>query len=605
MRRGGRAAGAAGAAGAIAAFVVGVVALGPAPGASAQAGESIEAYDVDVTIQPDATLAVAEHIRYDFGATEHHGIYRDIPVRFDYDSRYERLTTIDQVHVTATGASSKVKVEAMGRQKRIRIGDPKRTITGVHDYTLTYRVRGAMNAFSEHDELAWNAVGTGWAVPIHDVSVTVSAPGAVGQVACFAGPQGSQLACSAASSDGGPEARFAENLLYPYGGLTAVVSLPKGEVTVPPPILDERWAFDRAFSLTPGTVGATGALSVVVLGLLLWAFRVGRDRRYRGSPVDAAFGNVSGEEERVPLLGREHDPVEFEPPDGIRPGQVGTLIDESADPLDVSATIVDLAVRGYLRIEEVPGHGWRHKADWTFTKLKDAGGLLPYEERLLNGLFKSGDEVKLSSLKLHFAKRLQQVQEALYQDVVRSGWFRTRPDQTRIKWTLLAVLFLVLASAVAVILTAATHAALVGVPLVVGALAMLIFAHYAPRRTAKGYAVYRRVNGFRQFIEQSEKERARFAERANIFSEYLPYAVVFGVTEKWAKAFAGLEDEVAASTGTWYVSPNPFVLASFADSLDGFAVTTSGTIVASASSSSSGGGGFSGGGFGGGGGGSW
>ncbi len=60
-----------------------------------------------------------------------------------------------------------------------------------------------------------------------------------------------------------------------------------------------------------------------------------------------------------------------------------------------------------------------------------------------------------------------------------------------------------------------------------------------PRRTAKGYAVLRHVDGFRRFIDESEKERAQFAEKKNLFSEYLPYAIVFGATEKWAHAFAG------------------------------------------------------------------
>jgi uncharacterized membrane protein len=240
-------------------------------------------------------------------------------------------------------------------------------------------------------------------------------------------------------------------------------------------------------------------------------------------------------------------------------------------------------------------------------KLKGDDGLLAYERKLHEGIFRDGDEVKLSGLKTHFAARLHTVENALYDDAVRRGWFPTRPDRVRVRWTLVGVLALVVALVVEIVLLAATHAALIGVPLVIGALVLLLGAHRAPHRTAKGYALLRRVNGFRQFIEESEKERARFAERANLFSEYLPYAVVFGATEKWAHAFRGLDDQVAASTSGWYVSPNPFVLGAFADSMHGFAVTTSGTIVASAPSSSSGfgGGGFSGGGFGGGGGGSW
>ena len=85
----------------------------------------------------------------------------------------------------------------------------------------------------------------------------------------------------------------------------------------------------------------------------------GRDRRYKGSAVDVAFGSDAPDapEERVPLVGEHETPVEFVPPDGLRPGQVGTLVDFKANPLDVTATIVDLAVRGYLMIEELSEAG--------------------------------------------------------------------------------------------------------------------------------------------------------------------------------------------------------------------------------------------------------
>ncbi len=583
----------------------------PAP-AAAQAGERIESYNVTVTIQANGSLNVEEKIRYDFGPNRRRGIFRDIPVRFDYepDSKYERLITVDQVRVTATGgASAQLAVQDEGRLRRLRIGDPDETVTGVHEYAIGYRVRGPLDAYVDHDELKWNAVGTGWAVPIAQVTVTVRTPGPVSDVACFAGPEGSRLACEQSVAGDGSGATFLHDGLAPHEAVTVVVGTPKGQVAVPPPILDERWAFSRAFAVTPGTVAAGGGILVVIAALLARVFRIGRDRRFRGSHVDVAFGNVSGEEEAVPFFERHHDPVEYEPPDKVRPGQVGTLIDESADPLDVSATIVDLAVRGYLTIEEIPKEGWFDQPDWTLTKLKDGGGLLNYEKLLLNGLFKEGDEVRLSSLKRQFAERLRKVETALYDDVVQAGWFKSRPDHVRLKWTVLGVLAVVGALVVTVVLAATTHAGLLGVPLLLGALALLLFAPRAPRRTPKGFATLRRVNGFRRFIEESEKERARFAERANLFSEYLPYAVVFGATEKWAKAFSGLEAEVMAATSGWYIGHHAFVLGSFADSMDNFAVTTAGTVVASAPSSSSGlggaGGGFSGGGFGGGGGGSW
>ena len=163
---------------------------------------------------------------------------------------------------------------------------------------------------------------------------------------------------------------------------------------------------------------------------------------------------------------------------------MGTLVDEVANTLDITATIVDLAVRGYLRIDEIPEKGWFGKPDWTLTKLKDADDLLPYERSLFDGLFRSGYEVKLSDLRNTFATRLAKVQDALYDDVVQKGWFVGRPDKVRLRWRITGVVSLVLGIAVVVLLAAFTHLALVAVPIVVGGLLLLVGAGRMPRRTA-------------------------------------------------------------------------------------------------------------------------
>jgi uncharacterized membrane protein len=113
------------------------------------------------------------------------------------------------------------------------------------------------------------------------------------------------------------------------------------------------------------------------------------------------------------------------------------------------------------------------------------------------------------------------------------------------------------------------------------------------------------VKGFRTVIATAETHMARWAEQENAFTRYLPYAIVFGLTDKWAKAFEGLAKEPDTS---WYVSGRPFAFHEFTDSIEGFSVTTAGTIASTPSGSGSsgfGGGGSSGGGGGGGGGGSW
>jgi hypothetical protein len=590
----------------LAALAVTIVLAHPAPARAQARGERIVRYDVALKVGRDGNLVVRETIAYDFGSTERHGIIRVIPVRLTYDDRHDRIYPLEVTAVTASeGTPAQYKVENAGNNKRIKIGDPDRTITGRHTYTIDYRVEGTLNGFADHDELFWNAIGSEWSVPIEQASVTVEVPAPITQVACFAGPRRSALPCTSARADG--RAAAFSGTLGPGEGLTVVVGFPRGVVATTAPVLDERWSITRAFAATTATVGVGSVVLLAVLaGFVLLVWRGGRDRRYVGSPVDVAFGNIGGEDEAVPLFERTETPVEFVPPDGLRPGQVGTLVDEVAHPLDVTATIIDLAVRGHLRIEEIPKDGWFGKPDWRLVRLDGRDVLRPYEQLLRDGLFRDGQTVELSELRNTFATRLRQVQDALYDDAVEHGWFVVRPDKVRARWLAIGITALILGIAATVAAAAFTTWALAVLPLAIGGLLLLVGHRWMPRRTAKGTGARRRALGFRRFIDESEKDRARFAEQQHLFSEYLPYAVVFGATEKWARAFAGLDGAVPQQS--WYVSTHPFTVAAFSSSMHGFADTSSGSLIstpASSGSSGFGGGGFSGGGGGGGGGGSW
>lgn len=575
--------------------------------------ERVMRFDALYDVARDSSVTVTETIDYDFAATRHHGIQRDLVVKQRRDDRYDRVYPLDVLSVTAspgTPAGYKVLDEPRGI-KRIRIGDPDREITGRHRYVIRYRLRGVLNGFSAHDELYWNVTGDEWLVPIEATSLRVNTPTPLTRVACFVGPRGSTLACDgAAGRPGESGATFTNTRLAPGSGMTVVVGMqPLTSVgaAAPKPILQERWSFSRAFAATFITVAVAVLLFIAaVAGVVLLVWRRGRDRRAVGSAIDMAFPDAGGAVEARPLLEHTETPVQFEPPDRLRPGQIGTLVDEEANALDVTATIVDLAARGYLTITEIPKHGLFGKQDWTLTRTgKDADGLLGYEMKLLGGLFGDKTSVQLSDLRNKFATKMRTVQDALYDDVVQEGWFLRRPDRVRAFWHGVGVAALVVAGGVTFLLAKFSHLGLLGVPLVIGALALLFGARWMPSRTAKGTGVLVRAMGFRRFMAESEKERARFAERANLFSEYLPYAVMFGVTEKWAHAFAGLDGQVP--TPSWYVSDHPFEVAGFAHAVDGFSVASSGTLTSTPGSSggSGFGGGSSGGGGGGGGGGSW
>jgi hypothetical protein len=597
------------------AVVLAAVALLGAPAAPAYApvGESIPSYDTRVEVRPDGTMRVRETITYDFGPQDRHGIFRRLPVRYRYDDTRDRVYPLSAVSVTMDGRDVPVEQESEGGYEVLRIGDEDRTVTGAHTYVIDYTVAGALNGFADHAELYWNVTGHEWSVPIAVATATVTGPGPVGPVQCFAGPEGSRLGCALSTTDG-TTARLRHTGLGPGGGMTAVVAFPAGAVATSP-VLVERRSFATAFRATPATV--VGALALALLGVagaLLVAFRFGRDRYFVGHlPGLVPEPGESAVERRKPLFRAPPVSVEFTPPGGIRPGQVGTLIDERANVLDVTATIVDFAVRRHLHIRELPDS---QPPDWELKKINKGAdrGFLPYERTLFHALFADRDTVRLSQLKNTFGNDLGRVRRQLYADMLTQGWYRQSPETTRLAAYGVAVAVLVLALVATVVLALTTHLALLGVGLVVAALALLAVAGRFPARTGKGSAVLARVQGFRLYIATAEAEQLRFAEREHIFSEYLPYAIVFGLTERWAAVFADLDTASPDTAGAgsplyWYSGVAGWNIAQVNRSISGFTDATTGSIASTppsaAGSSGFSGGGFSGGGGGGGGGGSW
>jgi uncharacterized membrane protein YgcG len=604
-----------------------MLALGPwTPRAWATAGDGyITSYDVGIVINSDASLSITEKIDYTF-TDNSHGIYRTIGNRYpvsepftpessntQIDSSYDRVIDIEDVNVTSpSGAPTNLDISQQGQAMVIRVGDPDRTVIGAQSYVITYTVKGAMNSFENHEELNWNAIATEWAVPIKQANVTVQAP-QVQDARCFTGAFGAKGKCQSLQVRDSSVSASQQGVGNGVG-VTIVVALAKGAVDVPPPTYEQRWSMQRAFRIDAASM-SLAAVALVLGAVGVWALlRRGRDRRYVGEiPGLSPVAGSSATEEARPLHDSPEGPVEWSPPDNLRPGLLGTLIDEQANVLDVTATIVDLAVRGYLRIDEIPDEGLFSSRDWQLVQLK--GGdttLLDYEQKLFAAIFDGRNVVKLSELKRTFADDLAKVQSSLYDELVYRKWYRRRPDSTRTTWFLFSMLSVVLAGGVTYLLIRYTTLGFVGVALILAGLALVVASRAMPARTGEGSAVLARTLGFRRYLATAEAGQIRFEEGEDIFSKYLPYAIVFGEAERWAKVFATL----AAAGGTaatvpavlWYTGPHPFTYGSFGDSVNSFSVTTSGSISAAAASSKSGfggGGGFSGGGFGGGGGGGW
>jgi len=578
--------------------------LGAAVPARADEGWIIERFHSAIDVDPSGLLRVVEAIDVDFRGLRRHGLFRDVPFLLEFDRGHLRRYPIKLVGAaTGEGGRLPVKVSEEGALERFRIGDPDRTVTGRNRYRLAYTVRDALNGFSDHDELYWNATGA-WPVPVEAASVVVTVPaGSLQRVGCFEGPKGSDAPCRAEFD--GNRARFSATRPLAAGDqVTIVAAMRKGAVAAPAPRLERkpRTGLLELFDLTPAlvSVAALGlAAAVGGVGALWW--RAGRDRRF----VSLHTLSQTSAEETVPLFASDPIVVEFEPPDRLRPAEVGLLLDERADRLDVTATIIDLAVRGYLTIHEVPKTWWLGAADWRLERLKPAdSNLLDYERIILDGLFEGQASRTVSALKNRFYKDLARANTALYDDAVARGWFGRSPERVRTAYRVGGVVALAAGIALAVWLGRHWGAGLLGLPLAAGGALLAAVARAMPRRTALGREMLRRSLGFARYIRTAEQRQQEFAERATIFSEYLPYAIVFKCVGRWARAFKDLDAQGAAA---WYRGGSGFDAPGFSSRLGSFSSAVS-TAIASTPGGSGGSGlsgGSAGGGGGGGGGGSW
>ncbi|MGL5908562.1 MAG: DUF2207 domain-containing protein, partial [Phycicoccus sp.] len=349
----------------------------------------------------------------------------------------------------------------------------------------------------------------------------------------------------------------------------------------------------------------------------------GRDERYAGLAPGLSPGRSSGLGASPVVVGGPVPTVavQFTPPPGVQPGMVGTIVDEDAGLVDVTATIVDLAVRGHLSISR-DDRGTFRADDWVLTRTAPPAGAVPlaaYEQVLLDALFTSGERVALSQLKNSFAPTLATVRRLMYEEVVERGWFRRSPESQRSGWMGVGTVVAIGSLILGVFLwgpasglfadsgfPVAPAAVLAGGGVVSGLVIRALGKRMAAR-TAEGSAVLAQSRGFERYIATAEANQIRWEEAQQLFSRFLPYAIVFGLADRWAQVF----DEVAAaaaaaghavSVPVWYAGAwgAGHGFGDVASGMDSFSTVAAGTFVSTPGSS--GGSGFGGGGFGGGGG---
>lgn len=551
---------------------------------------TITKFHSDITIQGDSSFIVRETIDVKFERSRH-GIYRDIP--FKYRDEFGKVITTPTKVLSVTDGSGKAwkySVKNAGSMIQIRIGDPKRFVEGNQIYVITYEVENAILFFNDHDELYWNVTGNDWKTPVKeasaDVSLTIKNKSKNLWAAGYTGGYGSKGSeCEIETYDNG--GRFlTKRSLHAGEGLTIVFGWDKGLVFPPSSWKKFLWAIN---------IGENWIFLLPIVSFLYmfnWWYRKGRDPRVRESIT-----------------------VMYEPPKidnkPLTPAEVGTLIDERLDPRDISSTIVGLAVKGYIKIEEAKTGGLIFdKSDYYLIRVKEPDETLsPFEMELMKSLY-SFEPLRLpvSSLKNKFYKNLKLLKKTLYGELVKKKYFLINPEKVRNMYNLIGILIIGIGGFVLAFFFPYSigkgfiASGLTGLPI-------LFFGRYMPAKTRAGASAYMEILGFQEFMNRAEKDRLERMGDKDLFSKFLPYAIALDVADSWAEAFEGIYQEPPG----WYISPVGFRTFSpygFTHSLNAVTSSLGSAMFSSPRGSGSGGGGFggggfSGGGFGGGGGGSW
>jgi uncharacterized membrane protein len=540
----------------------------------------ISSFESEILVHTDGTLDVEEKIWARF-AGSWNGIIRLIPIQYRDRLGLNYTLRLDLQSIT-DGAGNPLKYES-GREGHHR--SYKIWVPDAHDATraivIRYRVRNGLKFFDSHDELYWNITGDEWEMPIERVSARIFLPeGLQGiRTTAFTGGYGSREEAASIEQSGSLVTVRTTRPLNFREGLTAAVAWNPGVVRRPT-------TFDRL----SGFLMSNWLLVLPILAFAgmykIWHLR-GRDPRL--NPIVA----------------------QYEPPEGMCPAEMGTLVDNYPDMRDITATLVDLAVRGYVLIEEREKDQlfgiWSKKTYQFEMRNSDWKDLKLHERRLMEALFKGGSRscVELTELQNQFYKELPSIRDRIFDALIGKGYYERRPDKVRQAFIAAGIFIGVGTGYGGVILsqqygwsevTAVISAIFTG-------LIILGFGYFMPSRTVAGARALERALGFEEFLERVESDRfARVIKTPEMFEKYLPYALALGVEKNWAQAFEG----IYRGQPEWFRGGNlaTFRTTSLASNLNRMTTQASTAMTSSPRGSSGSGfsGGSSGGGFGGGGG---
>lgn len=549
---------------------------------AAFAGNSISSIDQQVSIDKDAVATITETIDYNF-ENARRGIERYYDTVTKTSTGKYNQVNFELLSVSQDGATAKVTLDKVGGQYRLRIGDANITITGAHRYQIKYKVWPVVREDPSGDFINYNVTGNNWSVPIQKASASITLPEGVAatQTRCYTGPSGSTAQDCSIDARSNIVRVASLSPLNAKEGLTANILTPKGSFSTylkPTDKVPTSSTFDFRYIVLPIMLSVIALLVGCIIRLIKW-FKKRKARR------------------------AETIVAQYSLPKGMSAAEAGILVDDKADMSDITATIIDLAERGYMKIKNIDN------TDYEFTILKSEDmAMQPFEKTILRIFSDSADskthKVLLSSINGNSsAESIKSAKQQLVASLEEKGYYHKGKTSTLISSaSIVAVVFFQF-----ILFFWASMIALITLPFVCAYLAYRIAK--TSDLTFKGYDAWALVEGLKLYLTVAEKDRINFHEAPKKtpaqFSKLLPAAVALGVEEEWAKQFKDLN---ISKSVNWYDSASPFnavILASVLGA-DLNSNLSSSFTAPSSSSGDFGGGGFSGGGdFGGGGGGDW
>ena len=330
-------------------------------GVQSQNEEHILSFHSDIQISKDGTLNIAEKIKvYAEGNRIKRGIFRTLPTRRNLNGKNIKVK-YDLISVKKNGSDEKYHTKKTGNDLIIYFGSKNKILSpGIYEYDLVYETKNQIGFFPEYDEFYWNVNGNAWELNTDEVTAKVTFPENAEfiQTSCYTGSYGNTASNCTEKKLSSNSIEWSAKDLKSTEGLTVAVGFKKGLIAPP---------------LPPGNLEKYGVFGLLfAAGLGLMAYFISTWQKF-------------GRDPEKPIVYPQ-----FSSPQNLSPASMGYLENGYYSNNFITAAIVSLATKGFLKIIEDDKRvlGIFGGKEYTLEKIKEQDQTLPKEEiNLMNKLF--------------------------------------------------------------------------------------------------------------------------------------------------------------------------------------------------------------------------